>query len=161
MSLPVRADLVGKKPYGAPQLPDVINLNVNENPFPPSARLVADLQAAVGAAAATLNRYPDREAVALRTDLAAYLSRVTGVRLGVPQLWAANGSNEVLQQVCQAFGGPGRLALGFEPSYSMHPLLAAGTSTGWVGVPRAADFTLSAEAAVEAVQQHQIGRAHV
>ena len=155
MSLPVRDDLVGKAPYGAPQLPDAVQLNVNENPFPPSAGLVADLQAAVGVAAATLHRYPDREAVALRTDLAAYLSGVTGVPLGLEQLWAANGSNEVLQQVCQAFGGPGRTALGFEPSYSMHPLLAAGTSTGWVGVPRAADFTLPLEVAVAAVERHQ------
>jgi histidinol-phosphate aminotransferase len=154
VSLPVRADLVGKKPYGAPQLPDVINLNVNENPFPPSAGLVADLAAAVAAAAATLNRYPDREAVALRSDLATYLTRVTGVALDVSQVWAANGSNEVLQQVCQAFGGPGRVALGFEPSYSMHPLLAAGTNTGWVSERRAADFTLSKESAVAAVHKH-------
>ena len=154
-SLPVRDDLVGRTPYGAPQLPEAIQLNVNENPFPPSAALVADLQAAVGRAAATLHRYPDREAVALRADLAGYLGRATGVPLTVEQVWAANGSNEVLQQVCQAFGGPGRVALGFEPSYSMHPLLAAGTSTGWVAVQRAADFTLSVEAAVAAVQEHQ------
>ena len=153
--LPVRDDLVDKVPYGAPQLPEAVQLNVNENPFPPSAALVADLQAAVGAAATTLNRYPDREAVVLRTDLAAYLSRATGVSLLVEQLWAANGSNEVLQQVCQAFGGAGRVALGFEPSYSMHPLLAAGASTGWVGAPRAADFTLSADAAVAAVERHR------
>lgn len=153
--LPVRSDLVGKKPYGAPQLPEAIQLNVNENPFPPSASLVADIASAVAAAASSLNRYPDREAVALRTDLAAYLSRATGVVLEVDQLWAANGSNEVLQQVCQAFGGPGRVALGFEPSYSMHPLLAAGTSTGWVAVPRAGDFTLSLDAAVAAVREHQ------
>ncbi len=155
MTLPVRDDLVGKKPYGAPQLPDAIGLNVNENPFPPSPGLVEDLAAAVAEAARTLNRYPDREAVALRTDLAAYLTRVTGVPLDVHQVWAANGSNEVLQQVCQAFGGPGRVALGFEPSYSMHPLLAAGTNTGWVSEQRAADFTLSAEAAVAAIVRHQ------
>jgi histidinol-phosphate aminotransferase len=153
--LPVRDDLRGKAPYGAPQLPDSIQLNVNENPHPPSAALVADLAQAVGAAAATLNRYPDREALALRTDLAGYLSARTGVPLAVEQLWAANGSNEVLQQVCQAFGGPGRLALGFEPSYSMHPLLAAGTSTGWVAERRAADFTIGLEAAVEAVRRHR------
>jgi histidinol-phosphate aminotransferase len=153
--LPVRDDLVGKQPYGAPQLPEAIQLNVNENPFPPSAALVADIASAVAAAAASLNRYPDREAVALRTDLAAYLSRTTGVVLQLGQVWAANGSNEVLQQVCQAFGGPGRVALGFEPSYSMHPLLAAGTSTGWVAVPRAADFTLSLDAAVAAVREHR------
>ena len=155
MGLPVRDDLVGKQPYGAPQLPEAIQLNVNENPFPPSASLVAEIATAVAKAATTLNRYPDREALALRADLAAYLTRATGVPLDVAQVWAANGSNEVLQQVCQAFGGPGRVALGFEPSYSMHPLLAAGTSTGWVAVPRAADFTLSVETAVAAVKEHQ------
>jgi histidinol-phosphate aminotransferase len=155
LNLPVRDELVGKKPYGAPQLPDAINLNVTENPYPPSAGLVADIAAAVADAATRLNRYPDREAVALRTDLAAYLTRSTGVPLGLEQVWAANGSNEVLQQVCQAFGGPGRVALGFEPSYSMHPLLAAGTATGWVSAPRAADFTLSLDAAVAAVREHR------
>ncbi len=155
MSLPVRDDLVGRTPYGAPQLPEAVQLNVNENPFAPSPALVADLQRAVGQAAGSLNRYPDREAVALRTDLATYLSRRTGVVLDTGQVWAANGSNEVLQQVCQAFGGPGRIALGFEPSYSMHPLLAAGTNTGWRGVPRAADFTLSVEAARAAVERHR------
>jgi histidinol-phosphate aminotransferase len=153
--LPVRADLVGKQPYGAPQLPEAIQLNVNENPHPPSAAFVADLATAVSQAGASLNRYPDREAVALRQDLATYLTRVTGVPLAVEQVWAANGSNEVLQQICQAFGGPGRVALGFEPSYSMHPLLAVGTNTGWVAASRAADFTLSAEAAVAAVREHQ------
>ncbi|MDP9182367.1 MAG: histidinol-phosphate transaminase [Actinomycetota bacterium] len=155
MTLPVRDDLVGKAPYGAPQLPEAINLNVNENPYAPSPSLVADISAAVAEAAATLNRYPDREAVALRTDLAAYLTGSTGVALDVEQVWAANGSNEVLQQVCQAFGGPGRVAVGFEPSYSMHPLLASGTATGWVCVPRAADFTLAKDAAVAAVREHQ------
>jgi histidinol-phosphate aminotransferase len=155
ISLPVRDDLVGKQPYGAPQLPEAINLNVNENPFVPSPALVADIAKACAEAAGRLNRYPDREALGLRSDLAAYLSRATGVALGVEQVWAANGSNEVLQQVCQAFGGPGRVALGFEPSYSMHPLLASGTATGWVAVPRAADFTLSVDVAVAAVKEHR------
>lgn len=155
MSLPVRPDLVGRLPYGAPQLPEAVQLNVNENPFPPSAALVEALAQAVRSAAATLNRYPDREALGLRFDLAAYLTRVTGVALTVQQVWAANGSNEVLQQVCQAFGGPGRNALGFEPSYSMHPLLAAGTNTGWVSEPRSADFTVSVDDAVAAVHKHQ------
>ncbi len=154
-ALPVRDDLVGKKPYGAPQVLDVVQLNVNENPHPPSAGLVAALEKAVGEAATRLNRYPDRDAVALRTDLAAYLSRQTGTPLTAERVWAANGSNEVLQQVLQAFGGPGRTALGFEPSYSMHPLLAAGTSTGWAAERRAADFTLSAEVAVAAVERHR------
>ena len=152
--LPLRDDLVGRTPYGAPQVHDAVQLNVNENPYPPSDSLVADLGVAVVEAARTLNRYPDREATALRSDLAAYLSGRTGVALSVEQVWAANGSNEVLQQVCQAFGGPGRVALGFEPSYSMHPILAAGTNTGWVSERRADDFTLSAERAVAAVERH-------
>jgi len=153
--LPVRDDLVGKSPYGAPQLPRAIQLNVNENPHAPSAALVADLQRAVGEAAVSLNRYPDREAVALREDLAAYLAKQTGVPLQVEQVWAANGSNEVLQQVLQAFGGPGRTALGFEPSYSMHPILASGTGTRWVAVQRAGDFTLDAARAVAAIEEHR------
>ncbi len=152
--LPLRADLRGQQPYGAPQRHDAVQLNVNENPYGPSPALVADLARAVADAAPTLHRYPDREALALRDDLAAYLAGRTGVPLTVEQVWAANGSNEVLQQVLQAFGGPGRRAMGFEPSYSMHPLLASGTGTGWVGVPRAADFTLSADDAVAAVREH-------
>ena len=157
-ALPVRDDLRGKQPYGAPQagvggVGTAVQLNVNENPFGPSPALVAALQAAVGQAAPTLHRYPDREATALRRDLAAYLSDRTGVPLGLEQVWAANGSNEVLQQVLQAFGGPGRTALGFEPSYSMHPLLASGTGTAWVAAQRAEDFTLSVEAAVAAVER--------
>jgi histidinol-phosphate aminotransferase len=160
-SLPVRDDLRGRSPYGAPQrgsgavAESALQLNVNENPHGPSPALVAALQRAVGEVAGTLNRYPDREALALRADLAAYLTARTGVELATEQVWAANGSNEVLQQVLQAFGGPGRVALGFEPSYSMHPLLASGTSTGWVAERRAADFTLSAGDAVAAVERHR------
>ncbi|MCW2616611.1 MAG: hisC [Frankiales bacterium] len=159
-ALPVRDDLRGRSPYGAPQagragVGTVVQLNVNENPHAPSASFVADLARAVGEAAATLNRYPDREAVALRTDLAAYLSGRTGVPLASEQVWAANGSNEVLQQVCQAFGGPGRTALGFEPSYSMHPLIATGTGMTWVGVPREQDFSLPLATAVDAVREHR------
>ena len=154
-ALPVRDDLRGKVPYGAPQLPHAVQLNVNENPYGPSPALAAALQRAVGEAAPTLHRYPDREATALRTDLAAYLGGQTGVPLALEQVWAANGSNEVLQQVLQAFGGPGRTALGFEPSYSMHPLLASGTGTGWVAARREPDFTLSPERAVAAVREHR------
>jgi histidinol-phosphate aminotransferase len=153
--LPVRDDLRGKTPYGAPQITGVIQLNVNENPYPPSPELLADLQRALGEPGLALNRYPDRDAVHLRDALAWYLADRTGVPLGRDEVWAANGSNEVLQQVLQAFGGPGRTALGFEPSYSMHPILAAGTGTQWIGVPRAADFTLPAGVAVEAVQEHR------
>src|SRR5215813_7143280 len=119
MSLPVRPDLAGRTPYGAPQLDVPVRLNTNENPYPPSRGLARAMADAVAAVAGTLNRYPDRDAVALRQELADYL----GHGLGWRQVWAANGSNEVIQQLLQAFGGPGRSALGFEPSYAMHPLI--------------------------------------
>jgi histidinol-phosphate aminotransferase len=106
---------------------------------------------AVQAELRDLNRYPDRDAVALRTDLAGYL----GHGLSMPNVWAANGSNEVQQQLLQAFAGPGRTALGFGPSYSMHPLLAAGTGTRWIGALRDPDFGLSPESAVAQLTQHR------
>jgi len=151
--LPLREDLRGRSPYGAPQLDVEFRLNTNENPYPPPPALVADVTQAVAAAAANLHRYPDRDAVALRTDLAAYLSTSTGVPLTTANLWAANGSNEVLQQILQAFGGPGRTALGFEPSYSMHPIIAAGTRTEWAPTPRRADFTLDTEVAAKVLAE--------
>lgn len=149
--LPLRANLRGKSAYGAPQLKVPVILNTNENPHAPSPALIDDVTASVRAAAAELHRYPDRDAVALRTDLAAYLTRATGVRLGVENLWAANGSNEVLQQLLQAFGGPGRSALGFVPSYSMHPIIADGTDTTWLVAARAGDFSLDTDYAVAEV----------
>ncbi|OBK99568.1 histidinol-phosphate transaminase [Mycobacterium sp. 1165178.9] len=149
--LPLRDDLRGKSPYGAPQLDVPVRLNTNENPHPPSKALVDDVVRSVGAVAAELHRYPDRDAVALRTDLAAYLSAQTGVRLGTENLWAANGSNEILQQLLQAFGGPGRTAIGFVPSYSMHPIISDGTRTEWLQAARADDFSLDVDAAVAVI----------
>jgi len=145
--LPLRDDLRGKTPYGAPQLDVAVRLNTNENPYPPPPELVADVTAAVAEVATRLHRYPDRDALALRADLAAYLTAVTGVPLDAAGVWAANGSNEVLQQVLQAFGGPGRLAVGFEPSYSMHPIIAGGTRTEWLPAARRADFAIDVDAA--------------
>jgi len=149
--LPIRDDLRGREPYGAPQLTAAAALNTNENPYPPSPLLAAAIGAAVTTAARTLNRYPDRDATELRGDLARYL----GQGLTARQVWAANGSNEVIQQLLQAFGGPGRSALGFEPSYSMHPVIARTTGTAWISGQRGEDFGLSADDAVAAVGQHQ------
>ncbi|HXY66600.1 MAG TPA: histidinol-phosphate transaminase [Mycobacterium sp.] len=149
--LPLRDDLRGKSPYGAPQLAVPVRLNTNENPHPPTQALVDDVVASVRGAAVDLHRYPDRDALALRRDLAAYLSLQTGVQLGVENLWAANGSNEILQQLLQAFGGPGRSAIGFVPSYSMHPIISEGTRTEWIETMRAADFSLDVAAAVAAI----------
>ncbi|KBZ63889.1 histidinol-phosphate aminotransferase [Mycobacterium [tuberculosis] TKK-01-0051] len=153
--LPLRDDLRGKSPYGAPQLDVPVRLNTNENPHPPSKALVDDVVRSVAEAAAELHRYPDRDAVALRTDLAAYLSAQTGVTIGVENLWAANGSNEILQQLLQAFGGPGRSAIGFVPSYSMHPIISDGTRTEWLQAARADDFGLDLDTAVVAVVERQ------
>jgi histidinol-phosphate aminotransferase len=148
----LRNDLRDLEPYGAPQLDVPVALNTNENPYPPSPELVRAVADAVAAVAGSLNRYPDRDAVDLRKDLADYLGHgLTGA-----QVWAANGSNEVIQQLLQAFGGPGRRALGFEPSYSMHPLIARVTCTEWVPVPRdATDFSISADRAASAVTEAQ------
>jgi histidinol-phosphate aminotransferase len=149
--LPIRDDLRGFTPYGAPQLDVPVLLNTNENPWPPPAELVADLANEVTVVATELNRYPDREAEALRADLAGYL----GHGLAPEQMWAANGSNEVIQQILQAFGGPGRFAMGFEPSYTMHRLIAVATATGWVNGWREKDFTLDPAYAVDAIREQQ------
>jgi histidinol-phosphate aminotransferase len=149
--LPLRDDLRGREPYGAPQLDVPVRLNTNENPYPPSPRLVAALSEAIGEIAGGLNRYPDRDAVELRKDLADYL----GHGLTARQIWAANGSNEIIQQILQAFGGPGRTAIGFEPSYSMHPIITAVSGTRWVDAHRDEDFGLEAERAVAAIEEHR------
>jgi histidinol-phosphate aminotransferase len=151
--LPLRPELRGRSPYGAPQLAVRYALNTNENPHPLPAALLADLQVALAEAAQGLNRYPDRDAAALRSDLAEYLSRINGEPIQPVQVWAANGSNEVLQQVLQAFGGAARTALGFTPSYSMHPIISAGTGTAWVDGHRRADFTIDVAAATAQVRE--------
>jgi histidinol-phosphate aminotransferase len=151
--LPLRPELRGRTPYGAPQLAVAHRLNTNENPYPLPGPLLADLATALAEAARDLNRYPDRDAVALRTGLAGYLSRTGGVQVRPAQVWAANGSNEILQQLLQAFGGSGRTALGFTPSYSMHPVIAAGTGTGWVDGSRREDFTIDPAAAVAQLRE--------
>ena len=148
---PVRADLNDLTPYGAPQIDVPVRLNTNENPYPPSPALVRAIADAVAEAAASLNRYPDRDVVELRKDLADYLGHgLTGAHL-----WAANGSNEVIQQVQQAFGGPRRRALGFDPGYSMHSLIARVTCTGWISAARDEDFGLDPERAAAVIRRTQ------
>ena len=148
--LPVRPELAGVEAYGAPQLDVPVRLNTNENPYQPSPALAAAITGAVAQVAATLNRYPDRDAVALRADLAAYL----GHGLTGGQVWAANGSNEIIPQLLQAFGGPGRTAIGFEPSYSMHPIIARSTGTAWISGAREEDFGIDPGRAVAAIREH-------
>ncbi|BAU96436.1 histidinol-phosphate aminotransferase [Corynebacterium suranareeae] len=153
--LPLREELRGEQAYGAPQLNVDIRLNTNENPYPPSEALITDLVSTVDKIAAELNRYPERDAVELRDALAEYITKQTGVAVTRDNLWAANGSNEILQQLLQAFGGPGRTAMGFQPSYSMHPILAKGTHTEFISVPRGADFRIDIDLAIEEIQGKQ------
>ncbi|GAB2757793.1 histidinol-phosphate transaminase [Nocardioides pakistanensis] len=151
MTLPLREELRGIEPYGAPQLDVPVALNVNENPYPPSEAVVADVAAAVADVTRTLNRYPDREFTELRTALAAYL----GHGVTPDQVWAANGSNEVMLQILQAFGGPGRVAVSFAPTYSMYPEYARDAMTGWVVGHREEDFTLDVDHAVSVIEEHR------
>lgn len=151
--LPLRESLRGKTAYGAPQLSVPVQLNTNENPHPPTQALVDDVAESVRVAAAELHRYPDRDAVELRTALANYLTGQTGFDVDVSNVWAANGSNEILQQLLQAFGGPGRTSLGFVPSYSMHPIISSGTQTEWLEMHRSEDFSLDIDRAVDAIAQ--------
>jgi len=147
---PLREELRGIEPYGAPQLSlerAPVQLNVNENPYGPSPAVVADIATSVAHAAVTLNRYPDRELVELRAALASYLSADTPHGVRPEQVWAANGSNEVMLQLLQAFGGPGRTAVSFAPTYSMYPEYARDTSTRWVAGRREDDFSLDLDAA--------------
>jgi histidinol-phosphate aminotransferase len=149
--LPLRPELVGEVPYGAPQLDVPYPLNVNENPYPPSEKVVGEIAAAVAEAARGMNRYPERDAVELRADLARYL----GHGLTSANVWAANGSNEVMLHVLMAFGGPGRSALSFAPTYSMYPEYARDTHTAWTTFPRRDDFTIDPVVAVQAIREQR------
>lgn len=166
--LPIRDDLRGSVPYGAPQLNVPVQLNVNENSHPVPPQVVEAIESSLGAVLRDLNRYPDREFTALRAALAGYLDGVlerqsdrgsapaeARQHIAPEQIWAANGSNEVLAHILQAFGGPGRTALGFTPSYSMHPLITASTGAAWVEAPRDAGFDIDIDTAVAAVREHR------
>ncbi len=144
--VPLRLDLDGVEPYGAPQCEVEVRLNVNENPYPPSPELQRDIAAAVADVAHRLNRYADRDAIALRHDLASYLATESGVVVDGERVWAANGSNEVMTQLLQAFGGPGRVAASCTPTYSMYPEYARDTNTGWVCVARRHDHSVDVAA---------------
>lgn len=150
----LRADLRGNEPYGAPQLSVKARLNVNENPYPPSQAMIEAVSRAVAHATARLNRYPDRDAVELREDLAHYVNRDAAVALSHRNIWAANGSNEVMLELMQCFGGPGKKALTFTPSYSMYPDYCRDTFTEFVAVPRREDFTVDLELIHQALAIH-------
>ncbi|KNY06410.1 aspartate aminotransferase [Microbacterium sp. GCS4] len=147
--LPLRDDLRGLTPYGAPQAPLPIALNVNENTHPVPDAVASDILDDIAVALRDVNRYPDREFTTLREGFAEYL----GHGLDASQIWAGNGSNEVLQHILQAFGGPGRTAFSFAPTYSMYPLIAKGTGANWVAGTRQPDYTITPDEAAAQVAE--------
>ena len=149
--LPLRADLVGRTPYGAPQISVPVRLNVNENTHRVPEPVALNIIERIAEAVLNVNRYPDRDFTSLRQALAKYV----GHGAAENQIWAANGSNEVLQHIFQAFGGPGRSALSFVPSYSMYSLLAQGTGTQFIGVERGQDFELTEQLARDAIRANK------
>lgn len=153
--LPLRNDLIGEEPYGAPQLDVPVCLNVNENPYPLHHDVIRSIEKRVREAAEQLNRYPDREHMDLRQAFVDYLAKESHARLSIEQVWGANGSNEIMLQLFQAFGGPGRTALGCAPTYSMYPEYARDTFTTWRTVARHDDFTLDVERTIEEIKAVQ------
>ncbi len=147
--LPLRDDLRGLTPYGAPQAPLPIALNVNENTHPVPDEVASDILDDIAVALRDVNRYPDREFTTLREGFAEYL----GHGLEAHQIWAGNGSNEVLQHILQAFAGPRRTVFGFAPTYSMYPLIAQGTGARWIAGVREPDYTITPEEAVAQVEE--------
>ena len=151
--LPLRADLQPLTPYGAPQIPAEAALNTNENPYPPSPAMQQAISDAVARVSGTLNRYPDRDANELRAQLALYINEGSDTRFNVKNIWAANGSNEIIQSIFLAFGAGS--ALGFIPSYSMHPLIAKVARTSWVDGNRNLDFTFNLQMASGEIKKHK------
>lgn len=143
----VRDDLAGVEPYVSPQRPAAYRMNVNESPYPPPEGVLEEAFAAVRAA--EVNRYPLRDAEELRRAVA---DRVGGP---VESVWVANGSNEVFQHLFLAFGGPGRTALVFEPTYSLHTLIPRITGTGVVTRRRTETYEIDLDAAREALDVHE------
>jgi len=153
--LPLRTALTGLKPYGAPQLEEVVQLNTNENPFSLPESVIAQMLEALQSRLRNLNRYPDRDAVTLRASLAGYINALSATSLSSENIWAANGSNEILQTIMLAMGERG--ALGFLPSYSVHPLIAQVTNTPWTSGSRRADFSLDLDQAVSEISSIKPG----
>ena len=149
--LPLRQNLRELSPYGAPQLPAEAVMNTNENPYAPSPALAKAIADRVSEVALTLNRYPDRDAVVLRTKLAEFINGLSATNFDAKNLWAANGSNEIIQSLFMAFGGG--TALGFTPSYSMHPLIAKVTQVQWLNGSRREDFSLDIDSAISQIQR--------
>lgn len=137
--LPIRKDLESLSPYGAPQIDVPVRLNTNENPFPLTEDLQSALRENLALNLKELNRYPDRDALTLRRALAEFINHKSGTGFAAESIWVANGSNEILQSIFLAFAGS---ALGFEPSYSMHPMIARVIGKDWIKIERDEAFQI-------------------
>jgi histidinol-phosphate aminotransferase len=151
--LPLRSNLRDLSAYGAPQVPASAVMNTNENPYPPSAQLAQAISERIKEVSLTLNRYPDRDAITLRKKLSDFINGLSGTKFSRENVWAANGSNEIIQSLFLAFGS-GK-AIGFIPSYSMHPLIAKVTQVQWIAGTRGSDFSLDTESALVQIKQAQ------
>jgi histidinol-phosphate aminotransferase len=151
--LPLASRLRELSPYGAPQLEAEAVLNTNENPFSLSPALSSAIASRIENVARNLNRYPDRDAKQLRSELAGFINSLSNTQLTSENIWAANGSNEIIQSLYLAFGDGG--ALGFTPSYSMHPLIARVTNVQWIDGRRREDFSLDIDSAIEEIKKNK------
>ena len=142
---PLRDDLVTLEGYHSAQVDASVRLNTNESPYGPPKEFLTALSDTVRSL--SLNRYPDRRATKLRASVA----EVEGVTEA--QVFCANGSNEVLQCLLLAFGGPGRTALVFEPTYALHSHIARVTGTGVVAKQRNHDFGVTDDEVSRAVKE--------
>lgn len=143
----VRPDLRALRGYHSPQVDVEVRLNTNESPLPPPDGFADEVAKAV--ADVEWHRYPDRSAWSLREAIGSQHG------VGPEQVLAANGSNEVLQSICLAFGGAGRTVLTFEPSYTMHGHIARTTQGTVVEVERGSDFRIDPTVADEAMARRR------
>lgn len=151
--LPLSKRFKDSQPYGAPVLDLELKLNTNENPYPLPAEVKAEILKELSQKLDAVNRYPDRLQVEARTALAKYLYEITNVAISPTQVWAANGSNEILNQILLAFHDPGEVALGFEPSYSMHKIISETVGYRYQAVPRGDDFSIDFEKALKIIKR--------
>jgi len=146
--LSVRPGLEDIEPYVSPQRPARYRMNTNESPYAPPQQLVDEVTREL--AASEFNRYPDKDAKDLQTALCAHT--------GWPEegLWIANGSNEVFLQLFLAYGGSNRKAITFEPTYSLHSLIARITDTGSVTASRPEGWTLDVPSVEVALDREDV-----
>ena len=142
---PVRDQIALMDGYHSPQVDVRVRLNTNEAPEPPPAAFVDAL--AAGLSGIAWHRYPDRAAVALRSRIAEVEGAETPGPIDASNVFAANGSNEVLQSICLAYGGAGRTVATFEPTYALHSHIARVCGSDVVSAAREADFTLDVDVA--------------